>query len=246
SFDNEVDLADHQKKHKEDYQRCPSCPEGFYKGRGLWKHFSNVHPTETFPDRLRGVLPKDSYPWGNRPGWKCSICSAVFNREAQLADHLKKHEEVEACPFCTKRYRTPRGLRVHIGKAHPEEAQRPKACSFCFKSYETWSGLNAHERRAHPEMHSGAEDPETNEGRTTVVECQIGFAEMLRGSLMQHMQLDHPDQCSSMDSVNELTSSPGQVLSGMETTTNLLPRTGNGLDQSGYVDKCAIDYVLNM
>ena len=168
-FKHKYTLKSHMVQHDPDKEEkrvheCKICGSSFFTRSNLGEHMkthSDVRPFE------------------------CNICSKTFKRNAEYVNHVKNHDEKpHKCKHCPKTYAFRKGLKQHVEKHHPEEAEQMNEqikqeevfpCEKCGKSFRLKSSL-----KCHMKIHTDQ-----------ALECDICGKRFYRPSQLEHHKISH-------------------------------------------------------
>ncbi|KAJ8922982.1 hypothetical protein NQ315_001530 [Exocentrus adspersus] len=115
-------------KPEEKRFHCPQCPRKYHRSEYLALHLA-VHS----------------------PKMTCHVCGAKFTDRTKLKKHMNayiKHKMEEArneqltCTYCSKWFKTPKQLRLHV-RVHTNE--RPYKCQICGEGFKQLNALGNHQ-----------------------------------------------------------------------------------------------------
>ena len=139
-FDSESLYTDHVSKHAANYYKCLSCPMAFRSADGCEKHNVALHAMKARTQHIT----------------KCSYCDTVFQRRANLTEHMAKSHLDELwntmhyvfrCHHCKQVCVTKYDLIRHLETEHAFKGM-PGMCNVCGKEMAV-SQLEAHKTKFH-------------------------------------------------------------------------------------------------
>lgn len=163
-YPNYVELRKHRAlEHRLKPFSCNDCHMTFVSQNAQITHRLKFHRkrccnlcqvsvcgTVAFNEHVQSCHPGMSVAKVNSRQVVCEYCSAIFDHEKRLNDHIQtKHLGlIHTCKVCSKTLKTEETLRIHL-RLHNIETY--KTCEFCGKQYPRLPGLMAHMRSKHPD-----------------------------------------------------------------------------------------------
>lgn len=143
----------------------------------------SVCGTVAFNEHVRSCHPGMSVAKVNSKQLVCEYCSAIFDHEKRLNDHIQTRHLglIHTCKVCSKTLKTEETLRIHL-RLHNIETY--KTCEICGKQYPRLPGLMAHMRSKHPDN-----VPEKYRISFSCLHCGTNFTRST--TLRRHIETKH-------------------------------------------------------
>ena len=160
TFAKMTQLYSHSRYHEVPEHMCPHCGYRAKDRSNVDRHMRTVHITEKkFSCEICNKRFKTDYYLKKHIEFRhtereplnllCPICSAVYNSDAGLQFHMKKHTKdyPYECHLCVYKSAWKNTYENHVASNHPY--QNPYACNQCSDTFEVETDLRDHLRDMH-------------------------------------------------------------------------------------------------